>query len=265
MEHQPIPTQPDEKSTIRGVEGGTLTNDLDPMPSYVPYIHSETIDTMIEKPFLYQTIDIVPTSQYLLVEQIGPVFAHTSRCHLSYGLLAALAHNYFDFDLELTFRIFKHERARGKMAIIWYPGIIAGEGSQQEVYDRCNKTITNFAKMGTRVQRWEFDFETDDVFTVQLKGSKITALRTLRKMYAPVKSASTITMPNYDSTTRQNHVSSYGVLSLSMIQPYDAGNVGPGTMTMHCVMRIVNPTFVEYAGFNALKDVCDPPMTNLYS
>lgn len=231
--HQPIETPPSEDSSDM-TTGGTLTSELG-LPHFaqsdMQYIAP---DQTISMPY-YRGMFNVSSS-----DTTGSVTYQTDpwqqlvdyMTFIPNPVTAVRACNFYDFDVELTFLCIKHEKARGRYAIVWVPG-------SHDLDDNSNQW------RNSKNQKWIWDIEQSDQYKVCLKAPKITAWRTRKLVDLRVDPAdgTVIGTANFDDEHKP-YIG--GVLTISPVFSYNAGNVGADTATVLIHQRLKNLTTAEY-------------------
>lgn len=232
MIRQPVPMPIDETSTEQYNESGTLTTNLSfNDQGIIPFI-PDTVDTVIRQPFLMDITDTDTINGNPWVFQVGPVFSKQTPNTYHWQTIFQYFWSYWDADLDVTFRLFKHERSRGRYLITWYPLV------QSDEVD-VTSTLTNH-----RVQRWIWDIEQQSIITINLCSPKVNLFRTLNKnrILTPDTTDDYVSFEQVYETPPVL----YGTLILSKIVEYDGGGVSNGTATFHVMGQFSNIKTEEF-------------------
>lgn len=239
--HQPLEPIIDQSSTSSDLVGGLLTNDPN---SLIPAKQSSTttdLDTAADLPYKFYVYNI-PTTVYgerifsydpfvTLLTNPGATGEFQAR-HQPAAMLPIRSCYFYDFDLEITFVAIKHERGRGSMMITWIPG--------------SDGRLATTPPVNVRNQKWLWDIEANEQFKICLTGMKHTVWRSR----FPTNRQLDFDRPTgyaYISDNLQEDVTaSAGRLSMHVIAPYNAANVGPTDLSIIQFNRLVNLRTREY-------------------
>lgn len=260
MDRQPIAITPDETSTEQVVEGGTLTNIIEQekktgMLSVFPY----TIDSFHGEMYREDgfTIDANVTGRLFYYDPGLTLISDSyNSTFIPYQLLPILTHTFYDFDIEKTFVAIKHERARGKLLITWYPGILIKTPGRTTDFASIDQTVPNFGTLNSKCQRWIWDIEQTDTFTIMIKGFKNSAWRS-RNLLTNYQTFPVLPNQQYTiySEADQYPTYNFGLLCVSVILPYWPGNVAPNTLDILMFNRLVNEKYMEYRQLQGVNQI----------
>lgn len=235
--HEPeTPIQLNSSTQISSV-GAAAASDLTAKFFTEPGPQTLTWDQMVDMPFLARTMNISSSNSYgdLLTEfdpwenPRDPDQANEQGNPLPIPLLYLLSAHYYDYEPELTFWAIKHERARGQIMFVFVPF-----NNLSEVQ------LGTIAPDTTKYQKWLWDIEKQDMFTLRLVGTKYVNYRSRVNMAGEGDTNYTMI---FDSRKG-------GTLIAFVFQPYNAGNVGSDTCTILCFNRLQNLQSMEYRSFS---------------
>lgn len=245
MQHEPVTLPPDPTSTERYNDSGILIDDLRNPPIGVPPVIPNCLpDQYFDYPVYIGKIDdigetttklfsIDPISTFRLDQEQGTM--------LPWQVFNVLSHSLYDFIPEVTILAVKHPMARGKIKLSWNPGqLTAGETH-------------------LKVQRWLWDLEKDDQFSVTVKGPKNYAMRSLNST-AAIPTPTGVKWKNYtkDFTLRENFQS--GILDAELLS-FIPSSVGPDTFS---ILVFIKLTQVKLAEFRGIQSVSTQPMYGIH-
>jgi hypothetical protein len=241
MEHQPVTPPVNEMSTEQFTDGATISDQgVKTAPQGFLINQGMTFDSMQPFPFYERRFDITRTSDWLFWCDPGSMLLSHRRC-FPIQMIPIQSCYYYDLDIIKTFVAIKHERVRGRIEFKYLPGVyttdtftLGSTGLPSHIESR-----------DKRAQRWIWDLEKEDTFSIMLKGSKVAALRS--RVNPPVVNPNSATgMTRYDIRGDSIPTWNFGTLTARMHQPYQTGNVAPEIMTIVILNTIVNPTYAEY-------------------
>lgn len=232
--HQPIEPPIDETSTSADATGGTLTSQ--PLTKFLfeQGVQVMNIDQRTDMPFLHRRLVMDNTTAFntnlLNYDPFVELFTPVSRTSaIPYARLALQSCYLYDFDLKLTFFIVKHERARGILMLTWAPGVLPGN----------DVDVTN-----TKLQKWTWDIEKDEVCEIVLKGTKLTPWRSRMNMDTgaayPNLWTNIIVQPLAYDTYHG------GTLNLIQVMSYNGANVAPPAADIMVFGQLLNLKTAEY-------------------
>lgn len=238
--HQPLQPIIDQTSTSNDTTGGILS--ANPADSFPRCQQSNTMqfDDMVNLPYFSFKKDISSSNAYndtlfsydpfaTLWAVDSAEFNNTSR---PMPLVAVDSCKFYDFDLKLTFVALKHERGRGLLQFTWFPGIYDSALLPSEI-------------INARNQKWIWDIETNEQFSIHLTGVKHALWRSKDAPGAiPTGTFDGYTLMN--DTRFADDLRRGGYLNCNIISPYNAGNVGPTTCTILCFYELENLRTCEY-------------------
>lgn len=258
--HQPLQPPLNEASSNL-VVGGTLTSTpLESFFSNQPGVVMN-FDQLVDLPYpaklmddwIFQTTD---TSASRWIADPFKYLAHVPLAshvhHLPLAFMAVQGCHFYDYDVEVTLLLVKHERGRGLYQITVAPDDFADQSS---TYPGLQENL---------FQKHLWDIELSDTITFMVKSPKNFAWRSL------FKHANTDNFPNTVATSQTvdasgpptNYVitskltsanlqtdadyKQRGTFYIDCITPYNASNVGPSAATCIPFYRLVNLRTAEY-------------------
>jgi len=239
----PIDNSSSEASTVSAL----LTEQPGDLSSYIPKHTNLTSDQMLEMSFLLDTYTWNSTT---LSNVSGLNMFNFGRKYLPRSAIVAHpiayinSHYYYDHDLVIDFRFFKHSRARGKLMVLWYPGL------NTNVTNLATLRLTQGATFGTRsskTQREIVDLEKEDTHKITLIGNKLYGVRSLMKTQdaTTINPALRLTaLP--EISTKPSYV--FGTLMIIVESPFSSGNVGADTVDFDVTLTFANMKGYEYHG-----------------
>jgi len=239
----PIDNSSSEASTVSAL----LTELPGDLSSHIPKHTNLSSDQMLEMSFL---LDTYTWNSNNLTSVSGLSMYNFGRKYLPQSAVVAHpiafinSHYYYDHDLVIDFRFFKHSRARGKLMVLWYPGLNAGT---------TNLTLLRLvqgALFGTRsskTQREIIDLEKEDTHKLTLIGNKLYGVRSLMRTQNTynVNPALRLTaLP--EVSTKPSYV--FGTMMIIVESPFSHGNIGADTVDFDVTLTFANLKGFEYHG-----------------
>lgn len=238
--HQPLQPDIDQSSTSNDTTGGILsTNPTDLFPM-CQRSSTLTFDGMFDLPYFAGKFDLDASQNYgttlikmdpfknLITIGTGEFFDPIRPM----PLVAIDACKFYDFDLKITFLAVKHERARGLIQFSWFPGIVAAAYLPSDLINHRN-------------QKWIWDVETNEQFSIYLVGSKHAAWRSRDQPGAqPSYVPDVYTLMN--ATRPADNIMGGGYITSNILSPYNAGNIGPTACSVLMFYELKNLRTCEY-------------------
>lgn len=234
--HQPVTPLLDPISTSSDVVGGVLSSTPTSKFLSTQISGKFTPDSMIDLPFFGCEFSISNSNTFdSTVLSYDPWFklwngAGVGITPVPYPIVALQACYFYDFDIELTFLAIKHERARGIYSIVWSPGLQDATG--------------NYSLLDTLFQKWIWDIEKSDTFSVTLKSVKTSVWRDRKPRY--VSEDSPLYAPWIVRPLLSQNLLYSGILQVKTHSSYNAGSVGPDTASVIVFHRLINMRNAEY-------------------
>lgn len=254
--HQPIQPPLDETSAESEVTGGTLDGQGPASTPVQAVPNFQAFSDLTGEELEYErTLTVTSATDILFVrdplKSLMPFSTGDNVMPCKY--LKLLTTHYFDADIGLKLIAIKHEKVRGKIMFTWFPGVTPDYELTKEITFQTDFTglpdwmVTNTEgnpMNQVRVQRWIWDLEKTDQFSLVLNGTNPRILRpTLTHQNVVVNSANGYTLyPTFRTSDPQN----MGILIARFVTPYAPGGIAPATMDILMFNALLNFKAMEY-------------------
>lgn len=165
----------------------------------------------------------------------------TDRITNAHGVQLSSYYN-FNCDLVLTCEAWKHERARGRILICYYPGL---SFPPVTTFETVQTAMPKYGTSESLCQRYIWDIEATNKISLRLPGVNTWTMRNMNAQPVYVINdathfaATAVAAPPYREYE-------YGSLSMTVYSPYQNSVVAPEEMDIGIMLQTDNFEGVEY-------------------